>query len=112
MPRRQQADSCGFGSAMAVIGGKWKATILWEVHDGPRRFGELKRCIAGISEKILIEQLRQMEADGLLCRRSFDGKVLHVEYSVTPLGLSLNDAVHAMAEWGRAYAARPVTSRG
>ena len=108
MARRRQPDSCGFGSAMAVIGGKWKATILWELHDHPRRFGELRRRVAGISEKILIEQLREMEADGLLCRRSFGGKVLHVEYSVTPLGLSLNDAVHAMAEWGRAHAVRPI----
>ena len=52
-----------------MIGGKWKAPILWEVNERPRRFGELKRFVAGISEKMLIQQLREIEADGILRRK-------------------------------------------
>src|SRR3546814_2692625 len=54
----------GLGPVFEIIGGKWKALILWELHDTPVRFGALKRRIAGISEKMLIQQLREMEADG------------------------------------------------
>lgn len=104
MAKRQQPDSCGLGAALNVISGKWKATILWELHARPVRFGELKRRMPGISEKILFEQLREMEADGIVHREAFDEAPPRVEYSVTQAGASLNDAVHALAEWGTKHA--------
>ena len=62
---RHPTDSCGFATALNAIGGKWKTAILWEVTLAPRRFGELRRLLAGVSEKVLTQQLREMEADAL-----------------------------------------------
>ena len=91
-------ESCGLGPAFQVIGGKWKALLLWRVHQEPRRFGELKRLIPEISEKMLIQTLREMEADGLVHRE--------VEYSATRLGASLDEALVPLANWGTKYAKR------
>lgn len=102
--KRPQPYSCGLGPAMRVIGGKWKPTILWELHAAPVRFRELRRRIPGISEKVLYEQLREMEASGIVRRDDRSGRVLHVEYSITEIGASLNDAVHALAMWGTQHA--------
>lgn len=59
--KRLQQDDCGFASALNAIGGKWKTLILWEVNIEPRRFGELRRLLPGISEKVLAQQLREMK---------------------------------------------------
>ncbi|WP_437807394.1 winged helix-turn-helix transcriptional regulator [Sorangium sp. So ce1078] len=106
MAKREQSDTCGLGAALDVIGGKWKATILWRLHARPLRFGELRRRVPGISEKILSEQLKEMEADGVVLREAFDEVPPRVAYSLTPAGASLNEAVHALAEWGTRHAAR------
>lgn len=97
---------CGIGPAFEVIGGKWKALILWELHGQPRRFGELKRLLGDISEKMLIQQLREMEADGLVHREVFPEVPPRVEYSTTALGASLNVAMGPLADWGDRYAAQ------
>jgi DNA-binding HxlR family transcriptional regulator len=94
---------CGIGPAFEVIGGKWKAVILWELHAQARRFGELKRLVPGISEKMLIQQLREMEAAGLVDRCVMDVVPPHVEYAATTLGKSLNKALTPLAEWGEHY---------
>jgi DNA-binding HxlR family transcriptional regulator len=104
--KRLPPDDCGFATAFNVVGGKWKMAILWEIHDQPRRFGELRRLLPGISEKVLTEQLRQMEADGLIARTVYAEAVQRVEYSATDIGLSLNDAIGTMATWGKAHRAR------
>lgn len=104
--KRLPDDDCGFASALNVIGGKWKADILWEINVAPRRFGELKRILTGISEKMLAQQLREMEADDLISRQVFPGKVQRVEYMATDFGRSLNQAVTVMAEWGKAHEIR------
>lgn len=101
--KRQHPYTCGLGPALDVIGGKWKALILWEIHAQPRRFGELKRLIPGISEKMLIQQLREMEADGIVHREVFNAVPPHVEYSVTPLGASLNTALEPLGDWGEQH---------
>src|SRR5687767_9015507 len=101
--RRLEPDSCGFASALGVIGAKWKPSILWELHLGPRRFSELFRLLPPISEKVLAAQLKEMEADGIVLRTVLGQVPPHVEYSVTPLGLSLNDAVVAMSHWGKTH---------
>lgn len=98
--------NCGIGPAFEVIGGKWKAVILWELHGRVRRFGELKRLVPGISEKMLIQQLRQLESAGLVERIVYAEVPPRVEYRATALGTSLNDAMSPLAEWGAAYEAR------
>ncbi|WP_117190556.1 winged helix-turn-helix transcriptional regulator [Rhizobium terrae] len=104
--KRLPDDDCGFASALNVIGGKWKTDILWEINIAPRRFGELRRILAGVSEKVLAQQLREMEADDLIRREVFPGRVQRVEYSATEFGRSLNHAVTVMADWGKAYEIR------
>lgn len=94
---------CGVGPAFEVIGGKWKAVILWEMHRQSRRFGELKRLVPGISEKMLIQQLRELEAHGLVDREAYPEVPPRVEYSLTRLGVSLNVALGPLADWGDAY---------
>ncbi|HEV2505749.1 MAG TPA: helix-turn-helix domain-containing protein [Mesorhizobium sp.] len=105
-------DECGFATALNAIGGKWKTAILWEINLAPRRFGELRRLLPGVSEKVLAQQLREMEADGLVRRQVFPGTVQKVEYSVTDVGGTLNEAVGVMSAWGKAQerrmALRPV----
>lgn len=102
---KTQPESCGLGPAFQVIGGKWKALILWLVHTEPRRFGELKRLVPDISEKMLIQQLREMEADGLVHREIFHEVPPRVEYSATPLGPSLDEALGPLASWGKEHGA-------
>lgn len=92
--------NCGLGPALSVISGKWKGVLLWELHAGPVRYGRLKRRVPGISEKVLIQQLREMEADGIIRREVFDEIPSRVEYSLTQSGAELNAAVLALAEWG------------
>jgi DNA-binding HxlR family transcriptional regulator len=103
---------CGLEAALAVVGGKWKVLILWRLAPGPRRFGELRRLVAGISEKMLIQQLREMEADGVVAREDFREIPPRVEYSLTPFGVSLTEALRPLCAWGdkhmkRIEAARP-----
>lgn len=101
------AEDCGFSTAIVVIGGKWKATILWELHVAPRRFGRLRQLIPGISEKVLAAQLREMERDGIIDRRVFEQSPPKVVYSLTAHGAALNAGVHALAEWGQRHRRRP-----
>lgn len=103
--RSKEPDNCGFAAALQAVGGKWKISLLWELHLRPHRFAELRRLLPGVSEKVLTQQLRQMEADGLIARRDFGEVPPRVEYSITPLGLSLNEAVTAMSKWGKQHEA-------
>ena len=100
-----QPYSCGLGPAFEVIGGKWKALILWEISQQPRRFGELKRRVPGITEKMLIQQLREMEAHGIVHREVFHQVPPRVDYSVTEKGAALNRALGPLADWGERHAA-------
>jgi DNA-binding HxlR family transcriptional regulator len=111
----KQPYTGGLGPVLEVIGGKWKALILWELHAEPVRFGELKRRVQGISEKMLIQQLRELEADGLIRREVFHQVPPRVEYSATKLGASLNDALTPLCKWGERHlgdaAGRPGATR-
>ncbi|WP_166350155.1 winged helix-turn-helix transcriptional regulator [Phytoactinopolyspora limicola] len=92
---------CGIDAAMDVVGGKWKALILWELHNsGIRRFGELRRGLPGVSEKVLIQQLRELEQDGIVYRQVYAEVPPRVEYSLTDHGRALNDALGPLGEWG------------
>ena len=97
---------CGLDAAIDIIGGKWKALILWEMQDEPRRFGELKRGLPGVSEKMLIQQLRELEGDGIVHREMFHQIPPKVEYSLTDLGQSLNAALGPLGDWGELHMAK------
>ena len=97
---------CGLEAALDVIGGKWKVLILWQCRDQARRFGELKRLVPGISEKMLIQQLREMEADGIVRRKVYHEVPPKVEYSLTPFGASLQAALSPLCEWGERHMKR------
>lgn len=97
---RPGADHCGIAAAMGVIDGKWKVLILWELEQRPRRFGALRRLVPGVSEKVLAAQLRELETDGIVHREVYDEVPPRVEYSLTPLGLDLNEALAALGAWG------------
>ena len=86
-----------------LIGNKWKVLILRDLMEGTRRFGELKRSVGGVSQKVLTQQLRAMEADGLVHREVYAEVPPRVEYSLTPLGHSLKPILDAMMDWGTDY---------
>src|SRR5947209_8582665 len=102
---------CGLEAALDVIGGKWKPIVLWHLAPGPRRFGELRRLVTGISEKMLIQRLRELEGDGIVARRDFQEIPPRVEYSLTAFGVSLSEVLRPLCEWGREHMGRIGTSR-
>jgi DNA-binding HxlR family transcriptional regulator len=103
---RRQAYGCGLEAALAVVGGKWKPIVLWHLTPGPRRFGELRRLVTGISEKMLAQQLREMESDGIVARKDFREIPPRVEYSLTGFGVSLSEALRPLGDWGREHMSR------
>ena len=103
---RRPIHGCGLEAALAVVGGKWKPIVLWRLAGGARRFGELRRLVERISEKMLIQQLREMEADGIVARRDFREIPPRVEYSLTEFGVSLANALLPLCDWGREHMAR------
>ncbi|MEU9034896.1 helix-turn-helix domain-containing protein [Streptomyces sp. NPDC048352] len=103
MSVRVRPTHCGLDAAVEVISGKWKVVILWALAGQSRRFGELKRLIPGVSEKVLFQHLRELEADGVVHRESHDAPVVRVEYSLTLRGSALNDALKPLGAWGREY---------
>lgn len=100
---KKRSYSCGLDAAVDVVGGKWKALILWALHHEALRFGELRRAVPGISEKMLILQLREMEHAGLVHREVYHQVPPKVEYSLTGLGRSLNAALIPLGEWGEKH---------
>ncbi|MFJ5045337.1 winged helix-turn-helix transcriptional regulator [Streptomyces sp. NPDC088719] len=99
--RRPGAFVCGIDAAMDVIGGKWKVLILWALNERTHRFGELRRAVPGVTEKVLSSHLKELEDDGIVHREVYAEVPPRVEYSLTPLGLSLNAALEPLAQWGR-----------
>lgn len=94
-------ESCPVSIALDVIGGKWKLQIVWILSEKSYRFGELKRQLPGISEKILIQQLKQLTEDGLVMRNQFPEVPPRVEYSVTRTGKSLLPLLQALKTWSQ-----------
>lgn len=92
--------SCAVETTLKVIGGRWKVLILRELLVGMQRFNQLHRSIPGITQKMLTQQLRELEEDGIIYRKVYPQVPPKVEYSLTPLGESLNPVLEAMHEWG------------
>ncbi|MEU9671725.1 helix-turn-helix domain-containing protein [Streptomyces bobili] len=92
---------CGIDAGLDVVSGKWKGLILWELDAHPvRRFAELRRALSGVSEKMLTQHLREMEADGLVHRKVHAEVPPRVEYSLTEHGHTLNQALGPLGAWG------------
>ncbi|ADH89352.1 transcriptional regulator, HxlR family [Ancylobacter novellus DSM 506] len=92
--------SCGLDATLRVIAGKWKPLILYFLLQGPTRYGELKRAVRGVSDKVLIQQLKELEADGLIVRTDYKEVPPRVDYALTALGLSLTNALEPLCSWG------------
>ncbi|CAN7444479.1 winged helix-turn-helix transcriptional regulator [Rhizobium sp. LjRoot258] len=93
-------STCGLDVSLAVIGGKWKPLILYHLQGGPKRFAEVRRLVKGISEKVLIQQLRELMAVGVLIRHDHQQVPPMVDYSLTPFGETLVRALIPLCEWG------------
>lgn len=97
--------SCPVETTLTLIGDKWKVLILRDLLTGTKRFGELKKSIGHVSQKVLTAQLRDMEESGLLTRKVYAEVPPRVEYSLTELGRSLSPVLDAMRNWGEGYQA-------
>ena len=97
---RPRTYNCPVEAAVDVFGGKWKALILWWLQQRTWRFSELRRQMPGITEKMLTQQLRELEADGIVERRVYPTVPPKVEYSLTEYGRSLKRALRAICDWG------------
>ncbi|MFG2909590.1 winged helix-turn-helix transcriptional regulator [Kitasatospora sp. NPDC048286] len=101
---RPGAHVCGTDAAMDVIAGRWKVSILWALGERPRcRFGELRRLLPGITEKVLAAHLREMEADGIVHREAYEEVPPRVEYELTEAGRRLNTALGPLGDWGEQH---------
>ncbi len=102
---------CYFQLATMVIGGKWKPKVLFHLAQGEVvRFGALRRAVFGITEKMLIQSLKELEKDGLVKRKVYREVPPRVEYSLTELGKSFIPVLNAMYDWGKSYASFLVAS--
>lgn len=102
---RQTVTSCPVETAMTVIGGRWRAVILYYLLDGPKRFSELRRAIPNVSQRMLTLDLRGLEASGIVERTVFPEVPPRVEYRLTPLGERLRESVQALLAWGHEFEA-------
>lgn len=92
--------TCGLDAALAVLGGKWKPLVLFHLAHGVHRYGELKRAVGGVSDKVLIQQLKELQRDEVIERVDHKEIPPKVEYSLTALGLSLAKALAPLCVWG------------
>lgn len=93
--------TCGLDVTLRVIAGKWKPLILYFLaQDGPTRYGELRRAVRDVSDKMLIQQLKELEADGLVKRTDYKEVPPRVDYGLTPLGRRLAEALVPLCSWG------------
>lgn len=100
---KRRATNCPAEVTLTVIGGRWKVLLLYHLFQGVKRFSELQRAVVGITQKMLTQQLREMERDGLVHREVYPEVPPKVEYSLTPLGMTLEPVVGAMCQWGERY---------
>lgn len=94
---------CPLEAALDVMGGKWKATVLFQLLPQTRRFNELRRLLPNITQRMLTAQLRDLEADGLIERTVYAVVPPKVEYSLTPMGRSLEPVMRALYHWGEGF---------
>jgi DNA-binding HxlR family transcriptional regulator len=109
----KSACECPCEATLRYIGGAWKVLIVWHLaYHGKHRHAELKRRLAGVTAKILTQQLREMEQDGLVRRQVFAEVPPHVEYQLTARGETLRPVIDAMYVWGKEHGQREETETG
>lgn len=100
---KKELPACPVETTLMLIGNKWKVLILRDLMEGTRRFGQLKKSVGNVSQKVLTAQLRSMEQDELLTRKVYAQVPPRVEYTLTERGRSLKPILDAMRPWGEAY---------
>ncbi len=101
---QKETQQCPVTTALSIIGGKWKVIILWHLKEGGvKRFGELQRLVVGISQKMLTQELRDLENSGLVTRKVYPVVPPKVEYSLTEIGWSLKPVLEHLSAWGSEY---------
>ena len=105
---KHPAGNCPVATTLAVVGGKWKTVILYHLNEGVHRFAELKRLLPGISQKVLTQQLRELERTGIILRRVYAQVPPKVEYSLTAYGQTLRPVLQALGSWGAEHERRTV----
>ncbi len=100
---KKELPACPVETTLMLIGNKWKVLILRDLMEGTRRFGQLKKSVGNVSQKVLTAQLRSMEQDELLTRKVYAQVPPRVEYTLTERGRSLKPILDAMRHWGEAY---------
>jgi DNA-binding HxlR family transcriptional regulator len=103
MEMKKPTFTCGLDAALCVLGGKWKPLILFHLAHGTRRYGELRRAVGGVSDKVLIQQLKELQADGIIARVDYGEIPPKVEYSLTGFGRTLGKSLAPLCEWGTKY---------
>lgn len=106
MLTKEEMPACPVATTVALIGSKWKLLIIRNLLTRPWRFNELKKDLEGISQKVLTDSLRSMEADGIITRTVYPEVPPRVEYALTELGKSLKPILDSMRAWGEAYKAK------
>ncbi len=106
MLTKEEIPACPVATTVALIGSKWKLLIIRNLLARPWRFNELKKDLEGISQKVLTDSLRSMEADGIITRTVYPEVPPRVEYALTELGESLKPILDSMRAWGEAYKAK------
>ena len=101
--KKEDLPACPVETTLSLIGDKWKVLILRDLMPGTKRFGELKKSIGSVSQKVLTAQLRDMEANGLISRKVYAEVPPRVEYSLSELGESMRPVIKAMEQWGIDY---------
>ena len=105
MLTKEELPACPVATTVQMIGSKWKLLIMRNLLQRPWRFNELKKDLEGISQKVLTDSLRSMEADGIITRTVYPEVPPRVEYALSPLGESMRPIMDAMERWGIAYKA-------
>ena len=103
MPNEKNLPACPVETTLMLIGDKWTVLLLRDLMPGTKRFGELKKSLNGITQKVLTNNLRQMEASGLVNRKVYAEVPPRVEYSLTETGWSLKPILDSMVVWGNSY---------
>ena len=103
MIKKEELPACPVATTVSLIGSKWKLLIMRNLMARPWRFNELQRDLSGISQKVLTDSLRSMEADGIITRTVYPEVPPHVEYALSDLGESMRPIIDAMANWGTEY---------
>lgn len=103
MRKKKEMPACPVATTVQLIGSKWKLLILRNLLQRPWRFNELQRDLEGVSQKVLTDSLRSMEADGIITRTVYPEVPPHVEYALSELGETMRPIIQAMEQWGCGY---------